>query len=227
MQVVGDLGRRRAGVEDDRLAFPHQARGLDADLPLLVDVFHVLERQRLDLPRHRAQERAAVLAVDVPVGLEPLQVLPDRCFGNAEGRAEIANPRAAFLLQPVEDLHPARLGEQSVQVGIQPTAGSEARRLSGSRGVRMSDHQADLSHGLSVVVSNLRIPAHHLRLCALRVVGSQTCIKTQTDLAQICGQPSQLGQSPGARRRTVKSSAPARRSCDTCAAAFDPRRPLR
>ena len=65
-----------------------------------------------------AEERAAVLAVDVAVGLELFEVLPDGRLGDPEGRAEIAHPRAALLLQPIEDLHSPRLGEQPVEVRV-------------------------------------------------------------------------------------------------------------
>ena len=97
---------------------PIRLAALTPDLSLFFDVLHMLKRQGLDLFRHRAQERAAVLPVDVSVGLEFFEVLPDGRLGDAEGGAEIANPRASFLLQPIEDLHPPRLGEQPVEVGI-------------------------------------------------------------------------------------------------------------
>ena len=135
-RLMGDLGRRRAGVEDDRLAVADQTRGLRADLSLLVDVLHVLERHRLDLARHRAQERAAMLASDMAVGFELLEVLADGRLGNRESGAEVAHPRAALLLEPVENLHPPRLGEQAVEIGIGCPATpirSASRRRRGSR----------------------------------------------------------------------------------------------
>ena len=126
-RLMSDLGRGRAGVENDRLAVADQARGLRADLSLFVDVLHVLERHRLDLARHRAQECAAVLAVDVAVGFELLEILADGRLGDGESGAEVAHARAAFLLKPGENFHPARLGEQAVEVGVHLTAKTGAR----------------------------------------------------------------------------------------------------
>ena len=80
----------------------------------------MLERKGLDLLGHRAQKRAAVLAIDLPVGLEFLKVLSDGGLRNAEGCAQVANPRAAFFLQPGKDFHAARFGEEPIEVGIQP-----------------------------------------------------------------------------------------------------------
>ena len=59
-----------------------------------------------------------MLPIDVSVRLELLEILPDGRLGDSEGGAEIAHPSASLLLQPVQDLHPPRFGEQPVEVRI-------------------------------------------------------------------------------------------------------------
>ena len=53
-----------------------------------------------------------MLAGDIALGLEPLEILADRRFGDREGRGKVAHARAALFLQPFEDLHAPRLGQQ-------------------------------------------------------------------------------------------------------------------
>ena len=66
----------------------------------------------LNLLRQGAEKRTAVLTVDMSVALELLEVLPDRGLRNPERNSQVANARAAFFLEPGQDLHAARFGEQ-------------------------------------------------------------------------------------------------------------------
>ena len=52
-----------------------------------------------------------MLADDMTVGFELLEILADRDFGNAERFGQAAHARAAFFLKPFENLVPARLTE--------------------------------------------------------------------------------------------------------------------
>jgi hypothetical protein len=76
----------------------------------------------LNLPRHRAQESAAMLEADVAVHLHFLEILANRRLRYGERGAQVADARAPLLLAPVQNLAPPRLGEQSVEVRFSQSA---------------------------------------------------------------------------------------------------------
>src|SRR5579872_6967766 len=111
-EVVGDLRCRRTCVDDDRLVIMNKRRRDFSDLPLLIHIGEMLQRQGLNLLWYGFEIGAAMVAGDEAFLVEALEVLADRHFGDAEGHAEIANAGASLLLQPFEYFHTTRLGEQ-------------------------------------------------------------------------------------------------------------------
>ena len=63
----------------------------------------MMQGQGMDLRRDRIQECAAMFAGDLPLSLQPFQILPDRGFGHLKGLGEVADPCCAFLLNPFQD----------------------------------------------------------------------------------------------------------------------------
>jgi hypothetical protein len=112
---------------------PTSERGQPADPPLGVHVDQVLQRHGPHLLGHRAQIGAAMLAGDLAFALQPLQVLADGGFRHREGVGEVAHPGAALFLQPFQDLHPARLGQQAGAAGDGALAGGSFGNHRGTR----------------------------------------------------------------------------------------------
>jgi hypothetical protein len=66
-----------------------------------------------------------VLARDVAVGVEALEILPNGRLGDGERGGQVADARTSLFLQPGEDLHAARLGQE---VRLARTVASAAER---------------------------------------------------------------------------------------------------
>src|SRR3546814_9973113 len=79
----------RPRIEDDCLAVADQRRGGAADAALFVHIFVMLEREGAHLLRHRFQKGAAMLADDMPLGLQFLEILPHRQIGRASCRERV------------------------------------------------------------------------------------------------------------------------------------------
>ena len=75
-----------------------------------------------------------MLAGNVPVGLEPVEILPDGGLGDVEGIGQVANPGAALFLDPFEDLAPPRLGQQRAAGTVSQVRSLAAVAFIGSRG---------------------------------------------------------------------------------------------
>ena len=58
-----------------------------------------------------------MLAIDMSVALQLVQILPDRRFRHPDHHSE-ARTRAAFFLEPVQDLHAARLDKPPVEIAM-------------------------------------------------------------------------------------------------------------
>ena len=113
---LGERGRRRADVDDDRLAVRHERSGGGCDLRLLVGVtrHHLLERPLTasTVERHRA----AVHAERELTLLENLQVVANRHGGHAEPVGEVAHTDEPALLQQLLDQDQSHLrGEMRVR----------------------------------------------------------------------------------------------------------------
>ena len=87
-----------------------------------------------------------MLANDVAVGFEFLEVLADSRLRDREGGAEIANSCAAFLLQPIENLPPPRLSQQAVEIGVGRTDETRPRASRQIRGFRHRHFLAQSIH---------------------------------------------------------------------------------
>jgi hypothetical protein len=105
--VTGDLQRRGADVEHDRVTLVHERRGGGADPVLGAESLDDDLRERgLRGDAHGA----AVHALELSVSLQVPQVAADRHLGDAEGDGELADVGGA-LPDGLQDLLPSLGGE--------------------------------------------------------------------------------------------------------------------